>query len=335
MAPKSPAGSGRRLATPTTSKRAGTPSSAARPAAASPPRRPVTPSSAARSTPGKGRSQLPGAAPGHAISDSQRRKLRHVFDTFDVDRSGSISTKELGAILSQAKVKLSAEKLAKLVADADADGSGEIEFNEFVSVLQKHLAGGSKDGLGAAVMDANSALGWLNPLSWFGDGGSGDGSAGGSHGAGSRDASPGAYYANPIDLGQFSPTHRMKATQGLIQKVNRETGSEVRKELDEAKMVAQQRREIFQQRQKERIATDKEMAVSLAGGAGSRPPAARPPPAHRPPAARLPSTAPPLSRRARARASPLPHSLFARARPHALARARLRLHAPAREPWMR
>ena len=54
---------------------------------------------------------------------------------FDGDRSGSIDERELGSLLKGLGVKCSSSKLTKLVKKYDADGSGEIEFGEFVSLI--------------------------------------------------------------------------------------------------------------------------------------------------------------------------------------------------------
>ena len=59
-----------------------------------------------------------------------RAKLRPVFDTFDTDKSGSISTTEMGHVLKAVKMELSKHELARLMKEADPDGSGEIDFDE-------------------------------------------------------------------------------------------------------------------------------------------------------------------------------------------------------------
>jgi len=58
-------------------------------------------------------------------------------------------------------------ELAALMKEADPDGSGEIDFEEFVTVLQKQTKEGG-GGLASAVSGASSFFGWISsPLSWF------------------------------------------------------------------------------------------------------------------------------------------------------------------------
>ena len=60
-----------------------------------------------------------------------------VFDTFDADKSGAVDAAEVGAILKQLGIGRSALEVAEIVKECDADGSGEIEFDEFCTVMGK------------------------------------------------------------------------------------------------------------------------------------------------------------------------------------------------------
>ena len=93
-------------------------------------------------------------------------RLRIVFDKFDVDKSGAVSTDEMTQMIKSLKLKLTESEIKQLMRDADPDGSGHIEFEEFASVLKKQLKSG-KGGLASVVTEASSAWGFLNPLSWF------------------------------------------------------------------------------------------------------------------------------------------------------------------------
>ena len=102
-------------------------------------------------------------SPSKAVSDSM---LRRVFDSFDADGSGAVSVEEMAAMVKRLNLKLTPAQVKKLVADADPNGSGEIDFKEFTVVLRKQLKEGG--GLGDVVTSALDAFGWLNPMSWFG-----------------------------------------------------------------------------------------------------------------------------------------------------------------------
>ena len=98
--------------------------------------------------------------------DETRKKLRMVFEKFDADKSGAVSTAEMKNMISFLELKLSDEEIAKLMTDADPDGSGQIEFEEFVTVMRSQMDKGG--GLADVVAAAGNAFGWLNPMSWFG-----------------------------------------------------------------------------------------------------------------------------------------------------------------------
>lgn len=58
--------------------------------------------------------------------------LKQEFDGYDEDRSGYIDVKELKSLLEKLGEELSEEELEKAFKELDGDGSGEIEFFEFV-----------------------------------------------------------------------------------------------------------------------------------------------------------------------------------------------------------
>merc|ERR1719298_250720 len=58
--------------------------------------------------------------------------LKQEFDAYDEDRSGYIDVKELKELLEKLGEELSEEDLEQAFKELDQDGSGEIEFFEFV-----------------------------------------------------------------------------------------------------------------------------------------------------------------------------------------------------------
>lgn len=60
-------------------------------------------------------------------------RLKGVFDRFDKDENGSIDREEFGEFLEAIGKSMSKEQLAKGFEEIDVDGSGVIEFKEFVA----------------------------------------------------------------------------------------------------------------------------------------------------------------------------------------------------------
>ena len=90
-----------------------------------------------------------GAVEAEAGESELREKLRPLFDQFDEDGSGSVSTDEIGAMAKSLKMEMTKEQLDKLMEEADPDGSGEIEFEELVAVLKKQMREGGGGSMAA------------------------------------------------------------------------------------------------------------------------------------------------------------------------------------------
>ncbi len=61
---------------------------------------------------------------------------------FDKDGDGTIDTKELGAVMRSLGQFPDMEEIEEMVDDADEDGSGSINFMEFVGLMVKRQHGG-------------------------------------------------------------------------------------------------------------------------------------------------------------------------------------------------
>lgn len=65
------------------------------------------------------------------------QKLKKAFELFDLDHSGSISALELKKAMGSFVGDRISDKVWKnMIAEVDYDGSGEIEFDEFVRLMR-------------------------------------------------------------------------------------------------------------------------------------------------------------------------------------------------------
>jgi Ca2+-binding EF-hand superfamily protein len=65
-------------------------------------------------------------------------KLRAAFSLFDKDNSGSISGEEVKEILCSGQ-KIDDKVWEEVIREVDSDGNGEIDFEEFTTMMQKLL----------------------------------------------------------------------------------------------------------------------------------------------------------------------------------------------------
>ena len=61
------------------------------------------------------------------------------FKAFDLDGSGKISKEELKRVLGSNDKKKDYDYYESLIKEADSNGDGEIDYNEFVSMMSKWL----------------------------------------------------------------------------------------------------------------------------------------------------------------------------------------------------
>ena len=62
-------------------------------------------------------------------------EIRQQFDFFDKDGSGKVSKSELKKALKELNEKISKTELKRMIKEADVDGDGEIDFDEFSKIL--------------------------------------------------------------------------------------------------------------------------------------------------------------------------------------------------------
>ena len=66
---------------------------------------------------------------------NEEEELKAAFRCFDKDHSGTIEKAELSAIMTTLGQPLTLKEVDEMWAEADRDGSGTIEYREFVDIL--------------------------------------------------------------------------------------------------------------------------------------------------------------------------------------------------------
>ncbi|KAL7639024.1 UNVERIFIED_CONTAM: hypothetical protein RMT77_010558 [Armadillidium vulgare] len=73
------------------------------------------------------------------IDPEQMQVLKRAFDSFDQEKKGAISTEIVGTVLKMMGQTVNRQILAQIIEEVDVDGSGELEFNEFVMLATKFM----------------------------------------------------------------------------------------------------------------------------------------------------------------------------------------------------
>ena len=74
----------------------------------------------------------------HGISPSEAAKYHTLFKLLDADNTGAISRDELAELMPRMGAFLSEDELSELFNSVDTDGSGEIDFYEFLQLMARH-----------------------------------------------------------------------------------------------------------------------------------------------------------------------------------------------------
>ncbi|NXQ33071.1 CALMS protein, partial [Alaudala cheleensis] len=73
------------------------------------------------------------------LSEEKIAEFKEAFSLFDRDGDGSISTKELGTVMRSLGQNPTEAELQDMVGEVDADGSGTIDFPEFLSLMARKM----------------------------------------------------------------------------------------------------------------------------------------------------------------------------------------------------
>lgn len=76
----------------------------------------------------------------YGLSEAQLAKIARAWSVFDKDGGGSISVDELARAMSSLGHAQAPDTLRQMVAEVDVDGSGEVEYDEFVAMMAPKLA---------------------------------------------------------------------------------------------------------------------------------------------------------------------------------------------------
>eukprot|EP00608_Synchroma_pusillum_P010380 CAMPEP_0198419292 /NCGR_PEP_ID=MMETSP1452-20131203/117_1 /TAXON_ID=1181717 /ORGANISM="Synchroma pusillum, Strain CCMP3072" /LENGTH=160 /DNA_ID=CAMNT_0044139417 /DNA_START=44 /DNA_END=526 /DNA_ORIENTATION=- len=77
------------------------------------------------------------------LSEEEVEEIREAFNLFDTDGSGTIDPKELKAAMQSLGFEAKNQTIYQMISDIDKDGSGSIDFDEFLEMMTAKMS--SKD----------------------------------------------------------------------------------------------------------------------------------------------------------------------------------------------
>ncbi|XP_067009144.2 troponin C, isoallergen Bla g 6.0101 [Anabrus simplex] len=80
--------------------------------------------------------------------------LRKAFEAFDREKKGCIGTEMVGTILRMLEHPVDDDILKEIINEVDADGSGELEFEEFCSLASRFLVEEDSEALLSELKEA-------------------------------------------------------------------------------------------------------------------------------------------------------------------------------------
>lgn len=73
------------------------------------------------------------------LSPEQVEGFKKAFNMFDKEKKGHIATRQIGTLLRTMGQAFEERDLRDLIAEVDQDGSGEIEFDEFLTLVARFV----------------------------------------------------------------------------------------------------------------------------------------------------------------------------------------------------
>ncbi|GJV67318.1 probable calcium-binding protein CML20 [Tanacetum coccineum] len=75
----------------------------------------------------------------HGVTQQVKQEMKEAFELFDTDGNGTIDAKELSNAMRALGFEMTKEQLDQMIADVDRDGSGAIDFDEFVYMMSDKI----------------------------------------------------------------------------------------------------------------------------------------------------------------------------------------------------
>lgn len=76
------------------------------------------------------------------ITEKKIAELREAFETFDKDQDGYITIKELAEIMRNLGNPPTEGEIQDMIAEVDIDGNGNINFQEYISLMARRMRDG-------------------------------------------------------------------------------------------------------------------------------------------------------------------------------------------------
>eukprot|EP00195_Chlamydomonas_chlamydogama_P009706 CAMPEP_0202899710 /NCGR_PEP_ID=MMETSP1392-20130828/7867_1 /ASSEMBLY_ACC=CAM_ASM_000868 /TAXON_ID=225041 /ORGANISM="Chlamydomonas chlamydogama, Strain SAG 11-48b" /LENGTH=154 /DNA_ID=CAMNT_0049585965 /DNA_START=94 /DNA_END=558 /DNA_ORIENTATION=- len=77
------------------------------------------------------------AMAGVELTEQEINEFREVFDLMDRDKGGTLSIEEVKQLMEMLGMKVKQDELEQLVSEIDIDGSGQVDFEEFLQVMAR------------------------------------------------------------------------------------------------------------------------------------------------------------------------------------------------------
>merc|ERR1719469_268181 len=75
-----------------------------------------------------------------SLNEEEIDEIREAFNLFDTDGSGTIDPKELKTAMQSLGFEAKNQTIYQMIADIDKDGSGEIDFEEFLDLMTARMS---------------------------------------------------------------------------------------------------------------------------------------------------------------------------------------------------